>query len=461
MNSKNFLCRFSADILYAMLSMRFFIGSMCQLALCGVVIVQYRGISATFSMKVLLVNKYHFPKGGADRAYLDMADILLRAGHEVAFFSMEDPRNIPTPWSRYFVSNASYDSSEKLSMVSRVRMASRIIWNQEARKQMERLIIDFRPNIAHVHNIYHQLSPSILFPLRRARVPIVMTLHDYKLISPNYSLFVRGKIWEETSRGNYWKCVRDRCVKDSYAKSLVCTAEALIHQYIGSYKSISTFLSPSRFLIEKFREFSFPFPIRHVYNPLVPFPAYRSGLPSRGAPFVYIGRLSSEKGLDGMLHALKKVDNSSKLHIVGEGPDRDHLKSLVSKLLLEKRVVFRGFLSGHDLERERREAKAILIPSLWYENMPYALTEALAEGSVVIASRMGGIPERVQDGKNGFLFDADDVMSLVGKMRCVQTLSDESFRDIQKSARESVFDLREEAFIRKLSECYQDLLPKK
>ena len=409
-------------------------------------------------MKILLVNKYHFIQGGADRAYLDMADILTRAGHEVAFFSMHHPKNFPTKWSKYFVSSVDYDDARNVGVLERFRMASRILWNREAERNMAQLIQDFCPDVAHVHNIYHQLSPSIFRPLKRVGVPVVMTLHDYKLVSPNYNLFVRGKIWEASKNGSYWKCVRDRCVKDSYVKSFVCAVEAYAHNSFGAYDSVNLFLSPSYFLIEKFREFGFRRKIEYLSNPLVPFPEDDSSAQaSKNAPFVFIGRLSPEKGVDRILLAMRECGGSSKVHIVGEGPERENLEALARMLGISDKVIFRGYLSGAELEQERKGALAIIVPSLWYENMPYALTEALAEGAVVIAAKQGGIPERVRDGENGFLFDPEDAGSLVEKMRIVQTLDNLSLRRIRKSARESVADLHKEMFVRNIEFMYQRL----
>ena len=407
-------------------------------------------------MKILLVNKYHFIQGGADRAYLDMADILTRAGHEVAFFSMYHPRNLPTKWSKYFVSSVDYDDSRNVGVLEKFRMAFRILWNREAERNMDRLIQDFHPDIAHVHNMYHQLSPSILRPLKRAGIPVVMTLHDYKLVSPNYNLFVRGKIWEASKNGVYWKCVRDRCVKDSYVKSFVCTAEAYLHNFFGAYNSVSLFLSPSRFLIEKFHEFGFKREIEYLPNPLVPFPKEESREDIlENAPFVFIGRLSAEKGIEKLLIALKELGGSSTLHIIGDGPERTRLEALAQELRISDRVIFLGYLSGADLERERMCARAVLLPSLWYENMPYALTEALARGQVVIAARRGGISERVRDGENGFLFDPENIESLVQKMRFIQTANEDTLWNIRKAARESVLDLREEVFAKELMGMYK------
>lgn len=417
------------------------------------------GIFRQTLMKILLVNKYHFVQGGADRAYLDMGSLLTRAGHEVAFFSMHHPKNIPTSWSVYFVSNVDYEEVDRAGLLQKILFAMNILWNREAEKHMERLLDDFHPDIVHLHNMYHQLSPSILRPIKNRGIPAVMTLHDYKLISPQYNLFVRGNIWEETKNGAYWKCVRDRCVKDSFMKSAVCATEAYIHRWIGAYASINLFLSPSRFLIEKFREFGFDRPIEYLPNPLVPFPEERPLVDlSENAPFVFIGRLSSEKGIEKILVALKRLDDTSTLHIVGDGPERGRLVALAEEFGISHRVLFLGYLSGDSLERERSGARAILLPSLWYENMPYALTEALAEGAIAIASHRGGIPERIRDGENGFLFDPDNIDSLVEKMRLAQSLDNDSLRKIRKAARESVGDLREEVCMHHLDAFYRRVI---
>ncbi len=403
-------------------------------------------------MKILLINKFHFIQGGADRAYLDMGLALERAGHDVAYFSSESVKNLPTPWSRHFVSGISYDKADQQGFFEKVRIARDIIWNREAEKKMNQLLNEFQPDIVHLHNIYHQLSPSILRPIRRCGIPVVMTLHDYKLISPNYSLFVRGKVWEGAKDGAYWKCVRDRCVKNSRAKSIVCSAEAYIHRYIGAYDVVRTFLSPSNFLIEKFREHGFKRSIEYLPNPLIPFPEDLSRqLLAEDAPFVFIGRLSAEKGIDMLLRAFSRYKGRSCLRIVGDGPERRALESLSQELGLRSRVSFEGFLSGNNLREVRSSARAIIIPSRWHENMPYALLEAMAAGKVVIAARRGGIPEKVREGENGFLYDPEDEDSFLESIRRFE-MSDVCA--IQRAARASVMDLREDIFLERLMRLY-------
>ncbi|QQR77843.1 MAG: glycosyltransferase [Candidatus Moraniibacteriota bacterium] len=406
-------------------------------------------------MRILLIHKRHFLAGGAERAYLEMADVLMRAGHEVAFFSMKHPKNHPTPWEKYFVDTVDYQDSS-MNFLEKIRTVGKILWNRQAEKNMERIILDFKPDIAHVHNIFHQISPSIFRPLKKAHVPVVMTLHDYKLISPNYYLFVRGRIWDP-KRGSLWKCVRDRCVKDSIWKSLVCAIEGLFHRSIRAYDSIQAFFSPSHFLVEKFREYQFSKEVQYLPNPLVPFPDDLSFLPlSDEAPFVFIGRLSPEKGVDTILRAVSLSRDIAKVRIVGDGPEMESLQRLARDLGVEPRVEFSGYLSGEVLEEARKNARAIIITSLWYENMPYALTEALGAGKVVIASRIGGISERIQDSKNGFLFHPGDEKELAEKMQLASRVDSAKIGGL---ARASISGLREEKFLEELLAVYRQLVP--
>lgn len=400
-------------------------------------------------MKILLINKYHFLKGGAERAYFDMARMLEARGHEVAFFSMKHPENIPTPWEKYFVENAEYQD-DRQSLWKKLALAMGIIYSFEAKRNLEKLLDEFHPDIAHVHNIYHQLSPSIFWPLKKRGIPIVMTLHDYKLISPNYSLFVRGKIWEHTSG---LRSILDRSVKDSYMKSLVCALEQWLHALIGSYRKVDAFVAPSRFLIAKFTELGFSRPIAYLPNPLAsPAPAFPDARES--GTFLFFGRLSVEKGVETLIEAFVSLPGKT-LWIVGDGPDRRHLEALVSERGVAERVKFFGTLYGDDLERLKQRAQAVILPSVWYENFPYALIESLQSGCAVIASDLGGMPERIRHGENGLLFAAGDAGALAAAVRSLETLDIDTIR---RKARESVTDLTEETFLAHLIPLYESLI---
>jgi glycosyltransferase involved in cell wall biosynthesis len=373
----------------------------------------------SYDMKILLINKYHYLKGGAERAYFDTARVLREAGHEVAFFSMADDHNEPTPWNRYFVERVEYSDDRSLSMWQKLRLAAKIIWNREAQQKLEQLLQEFQPDVAHLHNIYHQLSPSIIWTLKKHGVPMVMTLHDYKLISPNYSLFVRGQIWEGSKPNRYWKCVHDACVKDSRMKSLVCMFEAYVHEWLGTYAKVDRYIAPSHFLIEKFQEYGFASPIKYVPQPVVISDGVAQEVIRPDAPFVFLGRLSQEKGVDVVIRAMANYQGQSKLEIIGDGPMRAELEALTVTLHLQDRIVFLGAKYGEEVTAILRSARALLVPSVWYENMPYVVLEALVEGIWVIASRSGGITERIKDGINGSLFEIGDISGLT---QCLEQL---------------------------------------
>lgn len=402
-------------------------------------------------MKVLLINKFHYLRGGAEKAYFDTARILEDHGHEVAFFSMHHPKNEKTPFEKYFVEYVDYH--HQYSTKERIQYALRILWNKEAQKNLERLIKDFQPDIAHLHNIYHQLSPSIIQILKKNNIPLVMTLHDYKLICPNYSLFVRGHIWE----GGQWKCLRDRCVDNSLSKSSVCSLERIFHKVIGVYNKVDIFLSPSLFLKQKFQEKGFVGDIRTISQPITLFDKKDMPIDERERYFVYAGRLSKEKGIDILLKALSHTQETE-LYLLGEGPERNNLECLAREFDIEDRVRFFGHTPYDKTQAVVEKSKAVIIPSLWYENMPYALVEALGGGNVVIASRIGGIPERIQDQENGFLFEAGNEKELSNILQNIDTFDLDRIRE---NARESVKDFQEEQYFKNLIAIYQELLEKK
>jgi glycosyltransferase involved in cell wall biosynthesis len=395
-------------------------------------------------MRVLLINKFHYQKGGAERAYFDTAHILTENGHQVAFFSMLHPDNLDTPWSRFFVSNIDYHDTRAL-FGAKLRAAARIIWNQEAAQKLEALIEEFKPEVAHLHNTYHQLSPSIIWTLRKHRVRIVMTLHDYKLISPNYSLLVRGKIWDHTSG---IRAIFDRAVQDSYLKSTVCAIEKLVHHLIGSFGKVDAFLAPSRFLIDTFHAAGFRYPITHVVQPISPFPA--APMTVGGGYFLFIGRLAEEKGVTTLIDAWETLGGTTVLKIIGTGPEETILRQRAKSI---PGVEFLGYQTGEAWEKALIGAKALIVPSIWYENMPYVVLEALSRGKPVIATNLGGVPERIQEGENGWLFEAGKPKDLVRAVQRCLLVSDSN--QLAQVAYNSVLDAQPEHYYQALLALYR------
>ncbi len=366
-------------------------------------------------MKILLINKFHYCRGGAERAYFDLAKILTDHGHEVAFFSMRHPLNLPTKWSKYFIDNVDY-FDQKLSWGKKIIAVFNFWYNFQAARRLRALLKEFRPDVAHLHNIYHQLSPSIIDVLAREKIPMVMTLHDYKLVSPNYKLLARGEVWERSKPDKFYRCLIDKCVEDSYAWSLICTIEAYLHRLLKIYQKINLFISPSKFLQDKFKEYRFRSEIVYLPNPIFLDQSTLSGGQPDGDKYIlYFGRLSREKGIVDLLRAHSRLETKIKLKIVGAGPQMAELQKIVAEEKFSH-VELLGYQAGDELWRQVRGAETVIVPSRWYENAPYSVIEAMAMGKVVIASNFGGLTELIDDGTTGFLFKPGDVADLQTKI---------------------------------------------
>jgi len=403
-------------------------------------------------MRILLINKYHYQKGGAEKAYFDMAEILTEAGHEVAYFAMEDPGNKKTPWSRFFVKEVSYHQ-ENQSLWQKIDLGLRILWNKEANTKLQALIDEFHPDVAHAHNIYHQLSPSIFHVLQQNGIPIALTLHDYKIVSPSYTLFAHHKVWEHTSGV---KAILDRVVDNSYAKSSVCALEKWFHKAKGSYDLVDVLISPSQFLADTCQKLGLKKEIEVLANPLLHIP--KEGGEKVPGKIVFVGRLSEEKGVDVLIRAFRDQSAEKKLHIIGSGPEEAKLKMLVKELNLTDTIIFHGALFGEELDREVLSSEALVVPSIWYENLPYVVTENLARGIVVIASDSGGMKSRITHGENGLLFPMGESATL---SKLLQDLDQYNLEAIRKNAIESTKDLDPSFFLQRIEALYQMLLKEK
>lgn len=404
-------------------------------------------------MKILQVNKFHYPRGGADKYYLDLGEALESAGHKVAYFSMHHPKNISSPYKKYFVSRLSFNEN---GIKDKLKIPGRIIYSLEAKKKFKKLLKDFKPDIIHIHNIYHQISPSILDVAKEFDIPVVMHLHDYKLICPNYQLFAHGKICEACKPNKYFKCLKSKCFKDSYFKSLLAALEMHIHHNILKIykKNISVFIAPSAFMKKKLVEYAWDKDkIKVIINP------FSSNLVATEKEIknikkedylLYFGRLSKEKGLETLIKAVTM--GQQKLKIVGIGPEKENLQRIVQDL--KTNVEFLGYKSGQELKDIILKAKAVIIPSIWYENMPLSLLEALNLGSIVIAARIGGIPEIVKDQKNGFLFKSGDINDLSRKIKDLEKFN---LNTISLQAKESVNNFSPANNFHEVVEVYKNL----
>jgi glycosyltransferase involved in cell wall biosynthesis len=364
---------------------------------------------------VLLINTYHYSRGGAETHVFALAELLRSHGHEVRFFGMNHRDNVPCEDSEFWVPEIDFvDLNEHKTPRAAWRVLERTVYYRNARRQLDRMLATWVPDVAHIHGIHGHISPSVLDSLAAHRVPTVWTLHDYRLLCPNTHFLSNGRVCEECRDNRYWKCMANRCKKGSVAASAVAATEGYVHRFLRIQSKVSVFIAPSQFLRCKFLEFGYsPEKIRFVRNflpgRLEHFPPKTSG------PAAYIGQLAPWKGVETAITAISSLPGRQLL-VVGDGPDRDRLGRIAERLGVGDRVRFTGALDRAGVVEALETCAFVSVPSVWYENCPYSVMEALAAGRPVVASDIGGLPELVADGQNGLIVRPGDADALAAAM---------------------------------------------
>ncbi len=403
-------------------------------------------------MNILQINKFYQITGGVSRYFFELAKLLKIKGHQVAYFSMQDKKNRLTKWSKYFVSNISF---EKVSLKNSLKVISRMIYSLESKRKISQLLDIFDPDIAHIHNIYHQISPSILTEIKRRNIPIVHTVGDYHLISPHHhNLFHDGKICEVSKRFKFYNTICHKCIKDSYLASFAEALEQYIHHFCGLYSNtVDYFISPSNFFAEKLREYG----VSEDKILVLPyFVDYRNFVAnySPGNYILYFGRLSPEKGLPFLISVMKKLPHI-KLKIAGFGPEGEKLRYKVQSDGLKNIEIISRFIEDRKLKKMISESRFLVFPSQSLETFGISLLEAYASGKPVVASRIGALPEVIKDGYTGFLFESNNISDCAEKINKLWTNID-LCKKIGRNARDCAErEYNPEVHYQKLMEIYQ------
>ena len=355
-------------------------------------------------MRVLIVNKYYYLRGGDCTAVFGMEQLLRAKGHEVAVFSMQNPLNVSSRWDMYFPREVVFSFSGFTGILPAVW---RIFHSPEVARKFGQLLDDFRPDIVHLHNIHSYLSPLVAQIAHQKGIRVVWTLHDYKLICPTYSCLRHGVVCE-TCFKNKFDVVRYKCMKNSYIASLLGYLEGRYWHSRKLSRLTNLFISPSMFLKTKMTEAGFPSGQIKVLHNFVPLPLTPSF--DKEDYYCYVGRLSEEKGVNTLLEAAAQLPYP--LKVIGGGA----LLDAYQKKYACRHIDFLGYLAQTELYPIVRKARFIVLPSLWYENNPYSIIEALCMGTPVLGAQIGGIPELIQEGVNGFLFRSGDIPDLTAKI---------------------------------------------
>jgi glycosyltransferase involved in cell wall biosynthesis len=416
-------------------------------------------------MKIILAHKFWRKVGGAEVYFQDVARILRNHGHQVKIYTTdyiaEESRDVYTRTEDViFGTSPEY---LKGNFFSRLAAIPETIYSKKNKRQFAQLLETFKPDVVHVFALYVSITPSILDACREAGVPVVMSCNDYKHICPNYRLYHHGKICNDCKGGKFYHAVTNNCCKHSLAVSTVSAIEAYTHDRMNIYrKNVSAFLFESRFMMRKTEEF---------------WGSGAAKLEFLGKPFhasafkadegyddylLYVGRLSDEKGVDILLKAMQLVPEA-RLKIAGDGPYRKVLEDMAEKLNL-RNVTFLGSTWGEETGKLMSRCRFVVIPSLWYENFPYVMTETFARGKAVVGSDKGGIPEYISEGDTGMVYPSEDHQKLAA---CIRELWNNPKKAVRmgKNAREmAITEFRDEVFYRRLSDIYQKVavsLPEK
>jgi glycosyltransferase involved in cell wall biosynthesis len=365
-------------------------------------------------LRVVIASKFWYQRGGLERVMFDEIAGLQERGHAVAGFSTRHPENVASEWSDYFAPYLELGRGSSISSADRARAIGRMFSNRPAAASFDRLLVDFRPDVVHVHGIHRQLSPSILFAAQRRGVPVVQTLHDYQHVCPA-DVLLRGGITPcdppRCGPLNTLPCIANRCVRGSLATSAISAAERCWQRSRRAYeRTVSRFISPSRFMADVMRSGGWTLPIDVVPNAVCNVDS--AGRNDEGF-FLIASRLSAEKGIDVAARAAR--DAGVELVVLGDGPERGRLESEFPGL------GFRGHVSADEVRGYLLRCRAAVLPTTCIENAPMAILEAMSVGIPVISSRVGGVPEQVRDGVDGLLVPPGDAAALCSAMRTLAT----------------------------------------
>ena len=408
-------------------------------------------------LRVMHLDKFASRTGGGGTGF--MLELVRRQrahGHDVEYLATEGETDVETSLRHLFPRRPQFDPPPTGTR-ERITSAAHMIWSRSAAAAVQRAIDEFRPDVVHAHNLYHQLTPSVLRPLRRAGIPVVMTIHDFKLVCPTYRLVDGSGSHCEACVGSsplgVVNVVRRRCQGGSAVQSAVLMVESGLHRAIGAYDPVDAFLCPSAYMSELLRRGGHGDRVREV-----PYGYDLASIPARTEPgtgVVFAGRLSWEKGLDHLIEALTLLPEVE-LTVCGDGPQRAEWKALAADKL-PGRARFLGHLDRAEVLERLRGAAVTAVPSVWAENQPLSIIEAMASGVPVVAGDAPALQEMVRPGITGLTADPRDPRALADALATF--VHDPALqRRIATSARaraEEIHDM--DRHLRRLDEIYDEL----
>ncbi len=397
-------------------------------------------------MKILLVNKFLYPKGGCETYVFGLGEILTSHGHEVQYFGLENEKNTVGNNAGAYVKDMDFAKGVAANLTAPFR----IVYSSEARKKIRRVLLDFKPDVIHLNNIQFHLTPSIILEAHQYRkkhnknLKIVYTAHDYQLVCPSHGLFDSDvNICEKClNGGKYINCFKTKCMKNSRAKSALATADGYFWKLSSAYDYIDTVICPSHFLKAKLdtrRQLRDKTVALHNFITPAEIPETE-----KGGYVLEFGHLCRDKGTYTLLEAAKRMPET-RFVFAGFGEAEEEIEKT-------ENAEFVGFKTGEELRCLIASAALSVYPSQWYENCPYSVVESQIFGTPVIGTRMGGIPELIDEDKTGCLFTAGNVDELEEKLRYLLE-TPERLEKFTENCKQKQFD-HPDRYYEKLIEIY-------
>lgn len=367
-------------------------------------------------MKILMVNKFLYPRGGCETYMLNLSEELKSKGHEIEYFGMYDENNTVGNSKALYTTNMDFHSKG----IARFLYPFKIIYSLEAYRKILKVLDDFKPDIVHMNNINFQLTPSVIYAVKKRNIPLVQTVHDYQMICPNHLLYSFGEVkpCERCINGSKFNCFKYSCIHGSKAKSLIGSIEAKLYAFLKTYKKVDLYVCPSRFLESKLLSASDIYRGKTfaIHNFIEKKQIGKMQVEQK--PYVaFASRLSKEKGVTLLAEAAKLLPDIQFV-IAGTGPDDEDLKNIPN-------VTMKGFLTGDELTSLIVNARVMILPSVWYENCPLNILETHCFGVPVITMNSGGMAELVEDEKTGVLVKEPTAKAIAQAIR--KCFDDEGF----------------------------------
>lgn len=399
-------------------------------------------------MKILMVNKFLSPVGGAETYMITLGKALEKRGHEVQFFGMDSADRQVGNKAGIYTDNIDFRNA---SALKKIEYSLKSIYSKEARRKIGAVLDDFKPDIVHLNNINFQLTPAIIYEIKKRGIPAVQTLHDVQLACPCHRFYIEHekKICMLCQNGNYLNCIKHKCVHNSFAKSIPAAIESYYYHSRGTYSLIDKFICPSRFMANTAHKAGINENKTIVLHNFSDKKASGSKRSSTGEPYaLYFGRLSVEKGIGTLVQAAKELPGI-KFVFAGTGPLEDLCKNIPN-------IEYAGFKSGKELSDLIENAEFSICPSECHENCPMTVAESVSLGTPVIGSDLGGIPELIKSGKTGIVFEAGNKEALKAAIQTLYSDKELSSEMAQNCRSESFNDI--EKYTERLSEIYSDLI---